>query len=225
MKQLLILLIIGLHFSSSAQKIEQIRSFDSLDISKTLGDLQSLSGYNKTIPKAFELSILKALSYFPELDSSRIVFKFAKINTSLNARPTVGSLLFRRRHKRKYVIRIRPATEGTVVTLDQANFNARVGVFGHELSHLADYSQRGFFKIMGRMFAYGSKRSKERFEKEIDQNTIDRGLGWQLHDWSSFVVNESVATEKYKTFKRRIYLEPVEIIEQIIQLELDNLAK
>ena len=61
-----------------------------------------------------------------------------------------------------------------------------------------DYSNKGLFGVLGRGLSYSSKKSKEKFEKEIDQRTIDRGLGWQLFDWSNYILQESNADEKYK---------------------------
>ena len=41
--------------------------------------------------------------------------------------------------------------------------------------------------------------------------TIEKGLGWQLYVWATFILEGNTATEKYKSFKREIYLEPKEI--------------
>ena len=45
--------------------------------------------------------------------------------------------------------------------------------------------------------------------------TIKRGLGWQLYNWSFYVLYESDAKLEYKEFKKTIYLEPEEISEII----------
>lgn len=193
----------------------QERKIDSLLVLSEIDSLRKEFGANKEIPARYELEILKALSYFPELKNVSISFKVQEIKTTLNTRPKVASLFFRRKCKRKYVVRIDESTAFEKVTLRDANFNGRIGVFGHEFCHIIDYSERGFFGILGRGFAYVSKKSKEKFEKEIDRKTIDRGLGWQLYDWSYYVLNESNGTEKYKEFKRLIYLETREIEEVI----------
>ncbi len=216
-----IFLLVSLTSSTiaSSQIPIQSRELDSSLLSKSLNELRNHHGIHKNIPDEYESAILTALSFIPELESTEIIFKMSKINTSLNARPKFGSGLFRRKGKRKYVVRIHPPTEDSTVTLDQASFNAQVGVFGHELNHLVDYSQRSFFGIMERGLAYFSSKSKQKYEKEIDRMTIACGLGWQLHDWSRFVVEESIGTIKYKKFKREIYLEPVEIVALIKSME------
>ena len=52
-------------------------------------------------------------------------------------------------------------------------------------------------------------------QKEIDLKTIQRGLGWQLYDWSNFVLNDSNADAKYKEFKKETYMTPESILETI----------
>lgn len=184
--------------------------------------MREACSYQKTLLPQFETEILTALSYYPELDSTKIIFKEAKIKASLNARPTVGSILFRRRSKRKYVIRIKPDTGDSVATFEKVGFNGAVGVLGHELNHIVDYSNRGFFGIVGRLFNYTNKKGKRKYESEIDRMTVEKGLGWQLYDWQDYVLNKSDAKVKYKAYKKAVYCSPEEIITIINELEEQN---
>jgi len=211
MKSLLFVFLSIPAFSCVGQSSFQIRSFDSLDVLQELNSLRTNYGARLEIPANYELSALKALSFYPELIEHHIEFKEARIKTTLNARPTIWSLFFRRKEKRHYVVRINTRKKDSLVTLSEVPFNAQVGVLGHEFGHFSDYSRRSFFGVLQRLFAYGSKKKKEAFEKEIDAFTIQKGLGWQLYAWSHFVLYSSDATEKYKDFKRLIYLEPEEI--------------
>lgn len=201
-------------------QVEQVRNLDSTLFASQLDSLRETCSYRKTFLPDFETEIISALSYYPELDSTRIVFKEAKIKASLNARPTIGSLLFRRRANRKYVIRIKPNNVDSVATLDQVGFNGAVGVLGHELNHIVDYSNRGFFRIIARLFSYTNKKGKRRYEGEIDRMTVEKGLGWQLYDWEDYVLNKSNAKAKYKDYKRAVYFTPNELI--IIMKELEE---
>ena len=203
-------------------QVEQVRYLDSLEFVGKLDSMRTTCAYNKTIASHYELPILAALSYFPELDSTRIIFKEANIKTSLNARPTVGSMLFRNRSKRTYVIRIKPNTKDSVAVIENMEFNAIVGGMGHELNHVVDYSNRSFFGILGRLFQYGSKRGKRKFEAEIDCMTVQKGLGWQVYDWEDYIMNQSNATVKYKAYKKSVYYTPEEIISLINEAEADN---
>ena len=211
LKSIFILFVLLTHVSLSQQD-QQTRK-DSILVALQYDSLYSELGYYKTIAEDYQIPFIAALSKYPELDSTRIIVKRAKISTSLNARPTIASLLFRSKEKRKYVIRVNTRLKDSLILLEDAPFNACVGVFGHELGHIFDYSTRSFFGIIKRLFAYTGKRSKSSFEKEIDQLTISRELGLHLYDWAYFVLEESNGTEAYKTFKKEVYLEPEEILE------------
>lgn len=203
-------------------QVEQVRYLDSVEFASKMDSLREACSYHKTLIPQFETEILSALSYYPELDSTKIIFKKAKIKASLNARPTVGSLFFRRKSKRTYIIRIKPNEGDSIATLEEVGFNGAVGVLGHELNHVVDYSNRGFFGIIGRLFNYGSKKGKQKFEGEIDRMTVEKGLGWQLYDWEDYVLNKSNAKEKYKAYKKAIYYTPEEIITLINRAKEQN---
>ncbi len=203
-------------------QIEQVRFLDSTAFTVQLDSLRDIYSYKKTFLPKFETEILSVLSYYPELDSTKIIFKEAKIKASLNARPTVGSLLFRKRSKRTYIIRIKPNTGDSIATLDQVGFNGAVGVLGHELNHIIDYSNRSVFGIIGRLFNYTNKKGKRYYEGEIDRMTVEKGLGWQLYDWVDYVLNRSNAKVKYKAYKKAVYYSPEEVITIIKELEEQN---
>ncbi len=210
MGRLIVILIIfhcyGNSYSQSQYEI------DSSTIISRIDSLNQVFSQNKLFTSELKTEILFSLSYFPELRSTKIIFKEQKIKTTLNTRPTLGSLLFRSKNNRIYVIRINNNVESSDITIDELSTQEKIGILGHEFCHIIDYQSRNFFQIMGRLFSYSTKKSKERFVKEIDMMCINRGLGWYLYCWSNFAVNESDASEKYKEFKREIYLEPEEII-------------
>ena len=214
---LTIFLISATAFNSEAQQ-NQIRIIDSATYTMHLDSLQNTYGENKEIPAAFELPVLIALSYIPELKTAKIRFKQTKISSTMNARPTTFSLFFRIKSKRRYVIRINNADSDSLVLLKDAPFNAQIGVFGHEFNHLVDYSNRSFFGVLNRLYQYRKDETKEMYEKEIDEMTISVGLGWQLYDWSHHVIYQSKGKIEYVEFKKKIYLEPIEIDEIINDL-------
>jgi hypothetical protein len=215
MKLILGFLVIALLHSSLAQDSWREDERDSLLVVERLDTLRAAYGTNKRFISAVEVPALAALSYYPELKSTRIEFKLAKINTTLNARPTIGSLLFRSRGNRKYVIRLNEQQVDSIIRFQDVPFAGKVGVLGHEFGHLVDYSDRSFFGILGRLLAYTSKKRKAAFEKEIDLLTIQRGLGKELYTWSYYVLYQSNAQATYKAFKAQIYLTPEEILEII----------
>ena len=104
MRCVLNIILFLLTFSLSAQKKEQKRTMDSLYLYSIVNNLEKQYGYNKEIPERYKTAIFCTLSYFPELDSKKIVFKEKKIKTTLNARPSFLSVLFRTKNNRKYII-------------------------------------------------------------------------------------------------------------------------
>ncbi|WP_075603898.1 hypothetical protein [Saccharicrinis aurantiacus] len=163
------------------------------------------------ISEPYKKAIYTTLLYFPELEESKLKFKEKRLKTTMNAQPNVWSLIFKNRRKRTYVVRINNGERDSTIHTANISFNAQVGVFGHEFCHFVDYSERSFFGVLGRLFAYTSKKKKAAFEKEMDTNTIERGLGWQLYDWSDYTLNHSNANYKYKRLKEEIYLKPEDI--------------
>lgn len=192
---------------------DQIRYIDSSVVALQLDSLKKEFPLVTNVPPEYELAIYTAISYYPELKDNKIKFKEKKIKTTLNARPTIRSLFYKGRNKRVYIVRINNSfDQEEIITLDKVNFNAQIGVIGHEFAHFLDYSKRDFFQVLDRGIDYLTTRRKAKFEKEIDEITICRGLGWQCYDWSCFVHYQSKATAEYLAFKREIYLGPEDIL-------------
>ena len=212
MRVLLLTIAVFTTFFAFNQSVSHIEVIDSSIYLKKLDSFKQNFSQNKTVLNEYELAIYIALSFYPELSNSRISFKKAKIKTTLNARPSVGSLLFRSKKDRNYVIRINQEIQDSVINFNAIPFNAKVGLLGHEFGHILDYKDKTIFQVTKRLLAYSSKKTKAKFEKEIDMITIKKGLGWQLYAWANYVLNQSNASMKYKAFKKEIYLTPLQIL-------------
>jgi len=218
-KRSFILFFVLFCHSASFSQIANVEVLDSLVLAPQLDSLKAKFSFGKDVPDRYALAFYTALSHCPELDSSEITFKDARIKTTLNARPTVGSLLFRKRENRKYVIRVNSSAQDSLILLSDVPFNAQIGLFGHELTHFTDYRGKGFGGVFRRMLSYSNKNGKARFEKEIDSLTVTIGLGWQLYAWSYYVLHESNGSEKYKDYKKAVYMRPEDILKQIEVIE------
>jgi hypothetical protein len=170
------------------------------------------------IPDTYLYYFEQAIASYPELRGIRISMRTAQIKTTANARPSIGSILFKKRAKRHYVIRMNHSPKEGKIGFDQLDTSARIGLLGHEIGHILDYHKGRPGKVLARGFSYFTKKTKAKFEREIDQLTIERGLGIPLYHFAYYVHYESDASEKYKAFKRAIYLTPEEIIQLIQQL-------
>ena len=211
----ILILSIFLSIEGYAQNGKFSRDLDSNYYKSILDSLQLRLGTFKDFPPSIQLQLFTTLSYFPELDSSKIIFKSAQIKTTMNARPMILSCLLHSKKNRKYVIRINNKVCDSIIDFYQAPFNAQIGLMGHEFCHILDYNSMSIWKLLKLSISYKSKKGKIVLENKIDRMTISKGLGWQVYDWSDFVLNNSNASELYKNYKRRIYLKPNEIKEII----------
>jgi hypothetical protein len=197
-------------FSQSHNSTFSLNSADSLTF---------LTVTNKKVPKELEQPVYKALIRFPELHHTHIRFKFQRISTTMNARPTLGSMIFRKKKNYRFVVRINNTKRDSVIQYTDIPDSAKIGVFGHEFCHFIDYLDARPFHILERGAAYLSKRRKAKFEREIDNETIKRGLGRELYAWSIFLHYHSNATASYKKFKEYTYMKPEEIRSAIERFE------
>jgi len=209
MKQFLTILICLCWFFGCGQQ----RTMDSVSLSQKCDSLRSVYGMQTKILYKNDVPFYVALSYFPELKGLHIIVKESGIKTTLNVRPSIGSLLFRKRCKRTYIIRVNKQTGDSIISFSKLPFNAKIGILGHEFNHIVDYNKRNLGGILKRLISYSSAKTKAEYEKTIDSMTIKKGLGWQLYDWSYYVLYTSNAKQKYKTFKQNIYLKPEDILQ------------
>lgn len=144
-------------------------------------DFREQFGKNKKIPSVYEKEILKALSYFPELKNNRIDFVLRYGYAPLSARPSFGGL-FRRASKRKYKVFISTGRKDgwDKFTLKNTPYEARVGIIGHELSHVKNFAKMSGLQLFGLGVAHVSRNYMNRFEYLTDSLTIEQGLGEYL---------------------------------------------
>ncbi len=190
---------------------ERHRNYPQLT-QQQIDSLLTIYGNNKIFIEEYLEPTLIALSHYPELKDTKIEFKYSKEATTMAARPKPLSMLWSRR----YVVVINNRDEFDGIYLSNVPFNAQIGIIGHELAHIVDYQNHNLIGVVGILMRYASPSRRALFEKEIDRATIDRGLGWQLHDWAQFSLSdESGSSEEYKKFKNIHYLTPAQI-EQLI---------
>jgi len=168
-----------------AQEIE--KTFHQNSFSKEeITNLKAKYGNHKTLIADYEKQMLIALSYFPELKDTKIKFRLKNRETPLATRPTVVSML-RSAKKRTYIITISRKSTNYLdaIVFKNLNYNAQIGVLGHELCHISDYLTKGFVKMnrIGLDIVF-SKKKIDAFEFNTDMSCINHGLGYQLLDWS-----------------------------------------
>ncbi len=211
-KKLLISLL--LYFTATQTLISQMKFNRMINpTSYNIDSLQKEYGNRKEFISDLELQCLIALSGYPELKDEQITFKYHHIKSSGETTLKFASV-FKKKH-RHYIMYINNDASGKIVLLQNAPVNAQIGVIAHELAHVVDFKKRSTGGLIHWGLNYLSKKKRERCEKTTDSVAICHGFGWQLYDWIDFVLNSSTATEKYKAFKKRFYLQPHEILKMI----------
>lgn len=145
---------------------------------------------NKQLPRGYEKEALIALAHFPELKNVPIKFKVIKSFATLKTRPAFWSL-FKPKGKRSYVITISNQTQQKLmpISFEYLPELARIGIIGHELSHVSDFSKKTAWQWMMVAIGHLSRHFMDSLEFHTDKICIEHGLGNELQTWSRFVRN------------------------------------
>lgn len=204
---ILIITLTGSFSLANAKKVQKL--FREKDETLHLDSLRTEYGINKVIPEEYELEILIALSYYPDLKDITIAFIPKRLKTTMATRPRMDAI-YQTRDKRTYRIFINNFIESNNgINYDDVPFNARIGLIGHELGHVVDYMKKSMIRVIGNGVAYVlNSHYRKTFEANVDQITIEHGLGWQLYAFSYFVFNHVDIAEDYLEFKKNNYPNP-----------------
>jgi hypothetical protein len=203
-------LILILSLTSHSQELSVSYLSKEIFGSKT-EELRKEYGKNKIIPPEIELECLTALSYFPELKNTSIVFKFGKPVSTMVSRPRLSST-FKRNEEREYQVLIRKVgSSKNGLELDELSFNSLVGWIAHELSHIVHYDHKGFAGVLLMGIKYALPGFRRRMERFTDQLVIKHNLGYALYEGTDYSINYSTASQKYKKNLIKFYLSPAEI--------------
>jgi len=185
-------------------------------------------GQNKILVNQYALATLVALSYFPELKNVHIEFITKPAYSLLKTSPVPGGIMSRKTRAYKIVISDSTMWKLDPIMLKRMDFNTQVGVLGHELSHVADFTRRSFANLTGTGIGHLSSKYIDRFEYNTDSICIAHSLGYQLLAWSRFV-RKALNTTNYdgadninKPMLHERYMNPETIIERMKKLAIYN---
>lgn len=168
-------------------KLERKTSFRRLNDSSYHQLLKTFSN-NKQLPPGYEEQTLIALSHFPELKDTKIKWVITEAYTPISTQPDLENL-FNKKNKRGYIITISSKTIDTLKHLMFSNlsFDAQVGIMGHELSHVLDFSSKSLLRSFGNLIGHLSARFMDKMEYNTDLICIQHGLGKELLAYSQHV--------------------------------------
>jgi len=201
-------------FSCSLTLVAQNHQLDSAAVAQKLDSLKTIYPNVKYNGK-YQPSFYAALQVYPELRDVEIEFDYRNIPTTMQCRPKPFSVL-RRSEKRKFLMIFNQNMgKSRGVPLNELSFDARVGLFAHELAHIIDYRRKRSLGIIALGFKYVTKRGKQELEHTIDRIIIWRGFGHQLYQYAVEVSKNQAISDDYRKRRQSIYLQPEEIIELI----------
>ena len=156
-------------------------------------------GYKKTIPEEIYFPVLKALSFYPELKDTPIIFRFKKPNgkTIMSAQPVVKTMFGLLVQRAYYVNISRHIKLGSdSLLIEDLPEDVLIGWLGHELGHVMDYHQRsvvgmiwfGLNYWLSKPFVKGAERVADEFA------VMERGICNGLHDGNGSVCDSTPVT-------------------------------
>ncbi|QED37484.1 hypothetical protein FK178_07005 [Antarcticibacterium arcticum] len=183
----------------------------------------SLVFTNKTIPASIEKEVRIALSHYPELLETPIIFKFKKdIKKSfMQAQPKFSGILKNRKNRSYYImISDKLKIEGEEFGVNELPSDVLIGWIGHELGHIMDYRDRSGFNLLifGVRYLLSNKHIREA-ERAADTYAVNRGMGEYILATKDFILSHAHLSEVYKARIKRLYLSPEEIMELVEELE------
>lgn len=178
------------------------------------------------IPDSIHTEVKKALSFYPQLDSIAIEFKFKKNikKSTMQARPKFGSF-FNSKKNRSYVILI-----SETFKISDKEFRTRdmpsdifIGWIGHELGHIMDYQDRSKLNLIWFGIKYIlSENHIVEAERSADGFAVSHGMEDYILKTKDFILNHAQITTSYKDRIRKYYLSPEEIMELVEVREAKN---
>jgi hypothetical protein len=180
-----------------------------------IDELRKKHGWGKLIEDEYELPVLVALSHYPELDKLPIEFISVPLTSTMMAQPRSKTMFDGR--NRTYIVFLNSCKECTGFLPSELSFNQLVGVLGHELGHISYYSGRTGVQLLIDGFGYYFKQYRRDFEAGTDMMTLDHGLGWQLLDFTDFIMNKAQLSPQYEKKKQRIYLTDKDLKRELLK--------
>jgi hypothetical protein len=141
-----------------------------------------------TMPTCYEKEIMAAMAHFPELNNTPIHFRLKHAYATLKTRPDLISM-FRSKKHRTYIITISDQTIPALMPISFAHLpeSARIGIIGHELSHVTDFSGKSEWNSLKTAIGHLSASYMDSLEFHTDSICIAHGLGIELKSWSSYI--------------------------------------
>jgi hypothetical protein len=153
------------------------------------------------------------LSYYPELQGTKIKVYYSSIKQTMNSRPCFRNL-FVKKGKRTYRIIINNNTgKEKGLPISVLSDDVRIGFIAHEVAHMLMYHQMNNTQTLKFVFKYVfSKKFVYNVERYTDNVAIEHHLARQLYAGTAYCQSCTVLTPEYRVYSSTYGLRPCEII-------------
>jgi hypothetical protein len=168
---------------------------------------------NKRIPEKYKSSILKALSFFPELEDVKIHFVLTNSNSMLySTKPTLLSI-FLPPAKRKFKVSLLEKAEEPHYSALFKNLTEekQLAVIAHELTHVIQFHSCSAAQLIMKLICYPIPAIKRKLERNADLGAITHGQGVGLYNHAVYLRTIPGYLEKRPEINK-YYLLPDEIL-------------
>ncbi len=214
MRLILSCLISFLSLSLFANQPDPVKEFRQSSLHSYWQNLEKHENHKLIAP--YKIQALIALSYYPELEDVQIEFKKKNIKTTMSSIPK-NDFFLRKKKNRIYHINVDTTTHNNKgLLLEDVPLNAQIGVIAHELGHVVDYESKSAVGILLTGLSYLIPPFRKKLEQKVDEITIAHGLGYQVKEFSDYVLNQADVNEKYREYKRKYYYKPTQLTQLIL---------
>ncbi|TYP97574.1 hypothetical protein C7447_104268 [Tenacibaculum adriaticum] len=184
-----------------------------------------MSNYH-IIPQSIKREVKLAFKYFPQLEETKITFKFKRNikKSTMQAQPTFKSF-FTSRKNRSYVVLISKKFKISDKEFLTKNIppDILIGWIGHELGHIMDYQNRSKMNLIWFGIKYLLSDSHiVKAERAADSFAVSHRMEDYILKTKDFILNNAKISELYKKRIKRYYLSPEEIMVLVESRNRDN---
>jgi hypothetical protein len=162
-------------------------------------------------PAVLKEAIVPLRSHYPALRKVSIKFAFSRAFSGavMQAQPQWPGML-RPGQARRYQIEMKPylllRDEQDTLALHRIPQKVLIGWLGHELGHIADYENKGFWEMIDLGLGYlTSAVSQRATEQRADSIATRHGLGPEIIAVKHFILTEKAFPVSYRDKIRNLY--------------------
>lgn len=164
---------------------------------------------------AFAVSFYHAISAYPQLADAKIEFQERHIKTTMQCRPKALSVFGSLTKRRFLMVQSKADVPSHGMAVQNLSYQARVGLYSHELAHVIDYRRMSAWQIIAMGANYITAQGKQEVEHRIDRIVIWMGMGEYLYQFSTEVINSKSISGNYRKRRNRFYMKPADIKELV----------